>query len=155
MKMYRIALISILLLAISCQTAYIPPECITPDYKDFQLEWGYDDGNLEYISGYILDESGYIRSFRQSRESKVRDMDTVRRIDGTVVCYLLSKMNTEVARMPMINEPGKRLTFIMLTKPAVDMRIRIVWNEYSTYASKGYRALFDTLMSVVKNKKEK
>jgi hypothetical protein len=128
---------------------YKVPECITPDYKNFMLEWGYDYENSPEIMGYQLNENGHLLFYRQVRESTKKTFDTLGRIEGEKICELLARLNSEMSKVPTVREPGKELSFIILTKPQVGTLNTFIWNEHKTYGSRRYRELFDVLLTII------
>ncbi|MPM82030.1 hypothetical protein SDC9_129088 [bioreactor metagenome] len=155
MKTYLFLFMMSAFIVIGCKSAtsgaaaYKPAKCITSDYKDFTLEWGYDYADSPQIMGYQLDENGYILLYKQDRDTRVKSFDSLGRIEGDKICNILEQLNSEMLKMPTLNEPGKKLCYIILKKPNVGMLNRVIWNEHNTYGSKGYRNLFDSLLSIV------
>ena len=132
-------------------------KCLTPDYKKFTLEWGYDFEAANEITGYQLNENGNVFLYRQDKQTKQKTSDFVGNVEMMKICEMLEKLNMEMIKMPVINEPGKELSFIILNKPNVGMTAKFTWNEHKTFGSKGFRELFDSLQTIVstnlKNKK--
>ncbi len=123
-------------------------ECLTKDYKDFVLEWGYINNKNNTTTGYSLNDNGYILMFIQNGNQK--KYDTICQIEAEQVCNMLKLYIDEVLKISVVNEPGDELTFIKLYKPANDFRSNAIWNKFNTKASEGYRKIFDSLMASVK-----
>ena len=156
-QMFLILLLSVIFVTVvitGCITTK-PKEfnakCITPDYKGFTLSWGYNYEKSPQIMGYQLDENGTLLFYRQDKSSyeSPKIFDTLCQIDGEKLCDLLYQLNQNIFKIPVINEPGKELSFIILKKPAVRMLTTAIWNEHKTYGSTGYRELFDSLLAIV------
>jgi hypothetical protein len=129
---------------------FVKPDCITPDYNGFTIEWGYDYEDIQSISGYQLDDKGNLYFYLQDRNTMEKKVELLNQnITGDDMCKVLDKLNSVMLKMPTINEPGRKRGFIILRKPEVSMANRAYWNEYNTFGSTGYRELFDILMSFI------
>jgi len=124
------------------------PECLTPDYKGFRIEWGYIDNKNNFTTGYSLNEDMLLQMFIQnSNETKY---DTICYVEPQQLCNALKLYMLETFKIPVVYESGEQLTFIRLFKPAVDYRSNAIWSKHNTFASTGYRNVFDSLMTLVK-----
>ncbi len=150
MKKYSLILVFLLLAA--CSTAKYSAPCITSDYENFTLTWGYDYQENDKIMAYQINSNGKLLFFQQDRQTKQKNTDTLANIEPEHLCKILEQTNAAYIKTPALNEPGKRLSFIELSKPAVKFMSRAKWNEFNTYGSQGFRALFDTLSTLVSSK---
>lgn len=156
MKNYYL-LISIFFIA-ACSTPtpqkYTAP-CITSDYENFTLTWGYDYESNDKIMAYELNGDGKLLFYQQNRQTKEKKIDTLATIEPERLCEMLKQTNDAYVYTPALNEPGKKLGFVELKKPTVRFLSKATWNEFNTYGSKQFRALFDTLLTLVPAKIKK
>jgi hypothetical protein len=143
--------IFVVVFTLGCSTTKeFQADCLTPDYKNFTISWGYNYASSSEIMGYELDDSGNLLFFRQEKSDlNAKKYDTLDRIDGEKLCQLIAKLNSLIVKIPVINEPGKELTFIKMAKPQVGIRTNATWNEHKTYGSREYREFFDTLLAII------
>jgi hypothetical protein len=148
MKKIIVVILTIIIISACSPPKFQRPNCLTDDYNGFTLEWGYVDNKNNSITGYLLNEDGYILMFIQSTNQ--RKYDTICQVMPQQLCKVLILYRNESLKIPIVNEPGDELTFIKLDKPAIDYKANAIWNKFNTKASTGYRKVFDTLMSIVK-----
>lgn len=147
----RIVLILITCFACGCMST--PSTCISERTIGTVIRWG--DGDLQKGSykGYEM-HAKELAIFAVEKENMQSGMNQ-RRIDSVdtrFFCRTLQDIVGTFTAIQSLYSPGKTYRSIEYINTKTNVHMKAIWNpEFTTYGSKEFRAIYDSLMLVIQS----
>lgn len=137
----------------SSQEHHSNTDCIKPGMEKLAITWGDVILKTGEIDGWRLNAKGEVLRFTREELNSDSIISKTSEIDKSKLCSLISMINSEILKTQALNAPGDISRYVEFYNPETGTNFRAIWNpKFQTVGSKGFRAIYDSLMSVVPEK---
>lgn len=148
-----IPIISILCSGAGCSPAVEKADCINERTKPVVIRWGDYDTEGGRLRAYQFNGSLELAKVKRETVSEQPDIEKYGTMEGVQFCTWLRKSLDVFEQIQSLNAPGETSRYVEYSTPKTT--IRAVWNpKFQTFGSKEFRALYDSLMTLVPEKEK-
>ncbi len=149
---FNAIILFILFLALSCSSCTHAdtnmPSCINERTRQTIIRWGNYDVNSGKLHSYQFTGSLALATVHRLTYREQPVIDNIGAIKGEVFCKWLAKTIETFEDIQTLNAPGETARYVEYSSSKAT--IRAVWNpKYQTFGSKEFRALYDSLMTLI------
>lgn len=122
--------------------------CLNERTRPAVVRWGDYDTKSGQLRAYQFAGSLELATVRRETYQEQPEVAVFQPLDGRVFCTWLRKTLDVFEQIQTLNAPGEMSRYVEYSTPKTT--IRAVWNpKFQTYGSKEFRALYDSLMTLV------
>ncbi len=126
------------------------PSCIRPGMREIRIRWGDWIDSTAVLTGHEIDAQGKLFAYQASPYSVKYLRDSVSHIDTAQVCYWVDTVRKTFLRIQSLTVHAPHMRYVEYQNPDAHLSLRAVWDSrFETYGSKEFRAIFDSLQTLV------
>ena len=139
----------------NCTAVPQESDCIRPGMKDVRVRWGEWNDSTDVLTGYEFDTQGRLYKYSASPHSVKYLRDSIGTISKRSMCFYVDTVRKTFLRIQSLYVHAAAMRYVEYQNPDAQLSLRAVWDSrFQTYGSKEFRAIFDSLSTLVPPRRE-